>query len=110
MNLMFGQFALAVSSVFSIFTTLCIMITAVNCTDPPEKAGSGTWEWNGEYKFDTKITYTCGPFGNFENGTGSKYPELISTCAWNRTWVPGQLDPCVATSCQVNSLTIHCII
>lgn len=102
MSLMSGQFALAVSKVFFILNfDYAIMIPAVNCTDPPEKAGSGTWEWNGEYKFDTKITYTCGPFGNFENGTGSKYPELISTCAWNRTWVPGQLDPCVATSCQV---------
>ena len=73
----------------------------MNCTDPPEKPGSGTWEWDGDFKFGTQISYTCGPFGNFQNGTGAKYPELISSCAWNKTWVPSVLDPCVATSCQV---------
>ena len=73
----------------------------MNCTDPPEKPGSGTWEWNGDFKFGTQISYTCGPFGNFQNGTGAKYPELVSSCAWNKTWVPSVLDPCVATSCQV---------
>ena len=26
---------------------------------------------------------------------------MVSTCAWNKTWSPGTLDPCVAASCQV---------
>ena len=26
---------------------------------------------------------------------------MVSTCAWNKTWAPAILDPCVATSCQV---------
>ena len=26
---------------------------------------------------------------------------VVSTCAWNKTWAPSTLDPCVATSCQV---------
>ena len=38
---------------------------AVNCTEPPEKPGAGTWEWNGELIFETEILYTCGPYGNF---------------------------------------------
>ena len=38
---------------------------AVNCTEPPEKPGAGTWEWNGELVYETEILYTCGPYGNF---------------------------------------------
>ena len=38
---------------------------AVNCTEPPEKPGAGTWEWNGELIYETEILYTCGPYGNF---------------------------------------------
>ena len=30
-----------------------------------------------------------------------KYDLTVSTCAWNRSWTPSSLDPCVATSCQV---------
>ena len=75
----------------------------MNCTEPPERPTSGTWEWNGELVYDTKVLYTCGPFGNFQGGDGIKYAELTSTCAWNKTFSPGALDPCVATSCQVRS-------
>ena len=32
--------------------------------------------------------------------TGEKYEVLTSVCGWNQSWVPGVLDPCVATSCQ----------
>ena len=74
----------------------------MNCTEPPERPGSGTWEWNGDLKFGTDIVYTCGPFGNFMNETGHKYPLTLATCSWGQTWDPPQLDPCVATSCQVN--------
>ena len=74
---------------------------AVNCTEPPERPGSGTWEWNGEFKFGTDIVYTCGPFGNFMNESGYKYPLTLATCSWGQLWDPPQLDPCVAASCQV---------
>ena len=48
------------------------------------------------------MTYTCGPYGNFQGGeTGGKYDLVVSTCGWNRSWTPSSLDPCVATSCQV---------
>ena len=26
---------------------------------------------------------------------------IDSICGWNKSWVPSELDPCVATSCQV---------
>ena len=74
---------------------------AVNCTEPPERPTSGTWEWNGELVFATEVLFTCGPFGNFQGPDGYKYAELVSTCAWNKTFSPATLDPCVATSCQV---------
>ena len=49
------------------------------------------------------MSYTCGPYGNFQGGEeGGKYDLVVSTCAWNKTWAPSTLDPCVATSCQVS--------
>ena len=78
-------------------------IIAVNCTEPPERPGTGTWEWNGDYKFGTEITYTCGPFGNFIDSTGENYPVTVARCSWGQVWDPIVLDPCVATSCQVIS-------
>ena len=33
--------------------------------------------------------------------------KVVSTCAWNKTWSPSVLDPCVAASCQVKNLTIN---
>ena len=77
------------------------LFSAVNCTEPPERPTSGTWEWNGELIFATEVLYTCGPFGNFQDPEGYKYADLVSTCAWNKTFSPASLDPCVATSCQV---------
>ena len=76
----------------------------MNCTSPPpDRPGSGTWEWkDGSLEFGTSVSYTCGPYGNFQGGeTGGKYDLVVSTCGWNRTWSPSSLDPCVATSCQV---------
>jgi hypothetical protein len=73
---------------------------AVNCTEPPEKPGAGTWEWNGDIIYETEILYTCGPYGNFLSEDGTLYEELVAECAWNKTWVPGKLDTCAATSCQ----------
>ena len=40
-------------------------ISAVNCSEPPEKPGAGTWQWNGSFEYKTRISYTCGPYGNF---------------------------------------------
>lgn len=50
--------------------------------------------------YETDILYTCGPYGNFLGSDGLLHEELVATCAWNKTWVPGVLDVCVATSCQ----------
>ena len=72
----------------------------MNCTDPPVKADAGTWEWNGKYHYGTTVLYTCGPYGNFLDSDGFLYENLISTCSWDRTWSPPELDPCAATSCQ----------
>ena len=73
----------------------------MNCSDPPVKPPGGTWEWNGNKIFETSIIYTCGPYGRFLSNEGTLYSELISVCAWNKTWVPSVLDQCVATSCPV---------
>ena len=49
-------------------------VSAVNCSDtPPERPESGTWEWNGNIGYETSITYTCGPYGSFEDVGGNKY-------------------------------------
>ena len=78
---------------------------AVNCTDePPERPETGTWEWNRDIGYEASITFTCGPYGNFEDAEGSKYNLIDSVCAWNKSWTPSQLDPCVAASCQVSTL------
>ena len=52
-------------------------VSAVNCSDtPPERPESGTWEWNGNIGYETSITYTCGPYGSFEDVGGNKYREV----------------------------------
>ena len=104
MSLKFGQSAYHVSFGHlkkKLLFQFTFSILAVNCTDPPERPGTGTWDWNLEYKYGTEISYTCGPFGNFQGPDGEKYSEQISYCAWNKTWTPSVLDPCVAASCQV---------
>jgi hypothetical protein len=72
----------------------------VNCTAPPVKAPVGTWEWDGDFQYGTEVLYTCGPYGNFMAADGGLYEELVARCAWNQTWLPPVLDPCVSTSCQ----------
>ena len=75
----------------SLYVFICL---AINCTDPPQRPPSGTWEWNKSYAYNTQILYTCGPFGNFKSPSGKLSNSLVSTCAWNKTWVPPALDPC----------------
>ena len=54
-----------------------LCVSAVNCSDtPPERPESGTWEWNGNIGYETSITYTCGPYGSFEDTGGNKYREV----------------------------------
>ena len=103
MSLKSGQYVFHVSSL-TLREQHCnasFLIAAVNCSDPPVKPPGGTWEWNGDYVYKTSITYTCGPYGRFLSSEGTLYENLISTCAWNKTWVPNELDICAATSCQV---------
>ena len=66
----------------------------MNCTEPPSRFPSGTWEWSGDYSFETQIVYTCGPYGKFEGSDGRLYKKLIAECMWNKTWSPPELDPC----------------
>ena len=75
-------------------------VAAVNCTDPPARPPSGTWEWNGNKEYHSKAQYTCGLYGKFENSNNEKYEVLESVCGWNKSWVPNVFDPCAATSCQ----------
>lgn len=72
----------------------------MTCSDPPVKPAAGTWEWDGQFDYETPILYTCGPYGNFQAPDSDLYQDLVSRCAWNRTWSPPELDPCAATSCQ----------
>ena len=67
---------------------------AINCTTPPERPPSGTWEWNKSYEYQTQILYTCGPYGKFKLSDGNLKDTIVSECAWNKTWVPTVLDPC----------------
>ena len=100
MLLMYGQSVFIVSKLATFLYHLMIEFTAVNCTEPPERPPSGTWEWNGNYEFGSEASYTCGFYGKFQNKWNEKYETLTSTCGWNRSWVPEVFDPCVATSCQ----------
>jgi hypothetical protein len=40
------------------------------------KPGAGTWAWDGSYKFGTNISYTCGPYGNFQAGFSLKLKKI----------------------------------
>ena len=73
----------------------------MNCTEPPERSLTGTWDWSGDVDYLTQIHYTCGPYGKFINSEGVRYETLVSVCEWNKTWTPSNLDPCVAASCPV---------
>ena len=77
-----------------------VCIASVNCSDPPTRPGSGTWEWDGGYGYGNVIEYTCGPYGNFLSSEGQLYETALVECQWNRTWSMPQLDPCQATACQ----------
>lgn len=69
-------------------------LPSVNCTEPPERPGTGTWEWSGDYQYLTQIEYTCGPYGQFMGADGQLYSQSIAECQWNKTWAPHTLDPC----------------
>ena len=97
---MFGQFVSSVGYFKTIFIQLLFSIVAVNCSDPPERPPSGTWEWDGNKEYNSVAQYTCGLYGKFRDTNGYKYEELTSVCGWNKSWVPEVFDPCVATSCQ----------
>ena len=69
-------------------------LESVNCTEPPDRPGTGTWEWSGDYEYLTQILYTCGPYGQFISARASLYSQVIAECQWNKTWSPEVLDPC----------------
>ena len=75
-------------------------ISSVNCTDPPARPASGTWEWGGSREFGAEASYTCGLYGHFQSEVGTNYNLVTSVCGWNKSWVPDTFDPCVASSCQ----------
>jgi hypothetical protein len=79
---------------------LSIPLSGVNCSTPPAKPGAGTWAWDGNYAFGTNISYTCGPYGNFQGPGNTQYETQVVTCAWNTSWVPSVLPSCVATFCS----------
>lgn len=76
-------------------------LDTVTCTMPPDRPASGTWEWNGEFAYLTKVTYTCGPYGQFQTERGSILEVIVSTCMWNKSFVPDILPSCVATACPL---------
>ena len=69
-------------------------LSSVNCTEPPERPATGTWEWDGDYSYLTSILYTCGPYGQFMSDTEELYPRIWVDCQWNQTWSKPVLDPC----------------
>ena len=71
-----------------------ICISSVNCSDPPKRPQSGTWEWDGGYGYGNVIEYTCGPYGQFLSPEGQLYEKKFVECQWNRTWSMPELDPC----------------
>ena len=85
----------------------------VDCSAPPEMPSAGSWQWAGNVSYGSDsffnprvsasfpnnrstASYTCGPYGQFVNSTGSLYTTAVSECLWNKTWSPSQLDPCKA--------------
>lgn len=76
-------------------------VPTVNCSEPPERPSSGTWQWDRSYEYNTTIIYTCGPYGQFQLPSGKLIKEVVSSCAWNKSWTPNTLPPCVAKSCPI---------
>ena len=75
---------------------------SINCTSsPPVRDPSGSWEWNGHLEYNTEVLYTCGPYGKFLSENGTLEDAIVSTCMWNKTWMPSELLPCVANSCPI---------
>ena len=74
-------------------------LDSIECGEPPSRPNSGTWEWNNDYSYKTKVEYTCGPFGVFEFDNGTVAETFTSHCAWNKSFVPDKLPPCKATFC-----------
>ena len=78
-----------------------LCLETVSCSEPPPRPESGTWEWNKKYDFGTEILYTCGPNGKFLADNGTAFDEIVSTCTWNKSFIPAELPDCVATSCPI---------
>ena len=78
---------------------ICTIYSAINCTEPPPRPEAGTWEGQIRgaltYIYQHKVTYTCGPYGEFQAEDGTFYKETVAECVWNKTWVPPVLDHCV---------------
>lgn len=58
--------------------------SGVNCDEPPARPYTGTWEWNGNSSYGTKISYTCGPYAKFCDDDGVCLDEIISKISYIR--------------------------
>ena len=76
-------------------------VDIITCSDPPQRPSSGTWDQTGKLTYLAKVTYSCGPFGRFQLKNGSSVEEVVSTCMWNKSFVPDTLPDCRATSCPL---------
>ena len=59
----------------------------------------GSYIWNGEKNYQSKIEYSCGPYGQFQAENGSFYNATSSDCQWDGVWSPPNMGQCRWTHC-----------
>ena len=62
--------------------------------DPPPKPQMGSYIWSGEKNYESRIEYSCGPYGRFQAENGSFYNKASSECRWDGVWSQPNMGTC----------------
>ena len=62
--------------------------------DPPPKPEIGSYLWDGFKTYNTEVTYSCGPYGEFVADNGSRFEEAKSVCQWDTSWSDPEFTEC----------------
>ena len=78
--------------------------------DPPPKPSIGSYVWDGFKSYNTEVTYSCGPYGEFVAANGSRFTEAKSVCRWDTSWSdPGFAEcRCEDRNCFDTDVVIEC--
>ena len=105
----------------SFFTSLANneSVADSSCSDdPPPKPSIGSYLWDGFKSYNTEVTYSCGPYGEFVATNGSRFEEAMSVCQWDGSWSDPGFGECRCrwiqdflphgNGCQLLFLGTHC--